>query len=163
MRMEESSPLLSKSFMTFVISALHFAYLFNSDIFYWVFYKNIHSTVKCDSSWMLQMKNTKATFCLSYQKEQFQQYKGRHFEACCFQLLWNACILFWVSKKITCQKTKEKATTGYCVPVNIASALSRSEKSTKSSGWKQRRWTAENLQKEITISFVFCFVWFFLS
>lgn len=129
--MEKSSPLLLKSLMPFLISPLRFAYLFNSGIFYWRFYQNIHSTVRCDSSWMLQMRNTKATSCFSYQKGQFQQYNKRHCEACCFLFLWNACILFWVSKKITCEKRKEKATTSYCVSINMASALSRSEKCTR--------------------------------
>lgn len=135
--MEKSSPLLSKSLMPFLISPLRFAYLFNSGIFYWRFYQNIHSTVRCDSSWMLQMRNTKATSCFSYQKEQFQQYNKRHCEVMLFSVPLK-CLHLMLSlfKKITRQKRKEKATTSYCVSINIASALSRSEKCTKSSGWK---------------------------
>lgn len=73
--------------------------LLTSGIFLWRFYQNSCSAVKCDSSWMLQLRNTKATSCLFCQKEQFQQYKGRHCEACSFQFLWNACILFLVSSR----------------------------------------------------------------
>lgn len=75
---------------------------------------------------MLQMRNTEATLDFLI-REQFQQYKGRHCEACSFQFLWNACILFWASsRKSHARKNNKKVTTIYCVPISMSSSVSRS-------------------------------------